>query len=209
MSIVSIDHKNLEETVALFDVEQPKSLWLIKYEVLTPDSFIYMLQAAYVVGKLRDKQKTIYRYFVIYEEDYAGDFDYARKEIEKWTDSPAMLQKAKVPTTDFQCTNEFAAVLRRGYACFLAEVERPKGDGYFATFFTLDSVDDLREKFPHYSEEQITALQASLDRANELSKASNTANDKNLSFAEAFLKRRSVIIEHEKLMNKIAQDHSL
>ncbi len=134
-----LDRDNLEDMLDTFAPGMSDHVTPIKYEALTPDLFMLLFRTT-----ARDDQD---HYFVLCEFDYMKDHKEAQKQIEAWHGGklidfwPISYDKEAYSTPYGDGV----------YSVTLAEVERPKGDGYWATNFYINPGDDIDKKLEYLS----------------------------------------------------------
>lgn len=129
----------------------------IKYEALTPDSFLLLFRTTAKGGE--------YHYFISLETDFQDSFDGARCTIEDWHDNevikfwPINEKYSKEITEDI---NDYKVSTSGPYFAFLAEVKRPTHKGYWAESMLIMPGDNIEEKIKKYPKKTQTNIRKAL-----------------------------------------------
>lgn len=164
----------------------------IKYEALTPDSFLFLFRTT---GDKNDNH-----YFVSLETDFEDSLEGARCTIEDWHGKVIafwpLQGRRGIKETDgiknFQCATNGP------YFAMLAEVEQPTYKGYWADSITIMPGDDIGEKIKHCSKKE----QANIRKA--LASILQHKVDPNASFLESFQAKKQNTIVNDTNQTDIA-----
>jgi hypothetical protein len=118
----------------------------IKYEALTPDSFLLLFRTT--------GQDGANHYFVSFETDFQNSIESAQCVIEDWHGSPVIkfwpLQDARSDKHS-EDIKDYKSPTNGPYFSMLAEVSRPTHKGYWADSFTIMPNDKISEKIKDFS----------------------------------------------------------
>jgi hypothetical protein len=174
MSIFSIfDKQQLESLIEPFIPGMAPHITPIKYEALTPDSFLLLFRTT---AKNGDNH-----YFVSLETDFQNSIDGARCTIEDWHDDKVIdfvpLQ-SKQAERDSDNIDDFQASTSGPYFAMLAEVMRPTHKGYWSDSVVIKPGDKINDIIKDYPKE----IQANIRKA--LSEVLQHKNDPKASFLD-------------------------
>lgn len=130
----------------------------IKYEAITPDIFAFLFRTT---GKDNDQH-----FFVLLSYDYMGSFEEVKQTIHNWHASIIEFWQPQGREPD-NFESEWAFVeyqMDKTYRTVLTRVEKPKGDGYWATNIILHLDGDVDEQLKDYTEKQRQAAKKSIER---------------------------------------------
>lgn len=129
------DKQQIKRLIEPFFKDMSSHITPIKYEAITPDIFAFLFRTT---GK--DKEE---HYFVSLEFDYIENTDKTGQIIENW--HGATIINFWTPESNAEDDNIRVKISNIYYAV-LAEVERPKGSGYWAANLVInnkESIDDI------------------------------------------------------------------
>lgn len=143
----AFDKKHVKLLLESFATGMAAHITPIKYEALSPDSFLLLFRTTAQDGK--------YHYFVSLETDFQNSIEGARCTIEDWHGNeviefwPLRDKKSDKPSEDIK---DYQAYTHGPYFAMLAEVKRPTHRGYWADSFTIMPNDKIGEKIKDFSE---------------------------------------------------------
>lgn len=140
--------KHLELLLDPFAPGMADHITPIKYEVLTPDCFLFLFRTTAKNGE--------YHYFVSLETDFEDTIDGARCTIEDWHSAGVIelwpLQKKKNQEIAEEDIKNYQAYTEGPYLAMLAKVKRPTNKGYWAESFVIMPGDNIGEKIKDFPE---------------------------------------------------------
>jgi hypothetical protein len=143
----AFDKKHVESLLELFAPGMTGHITPIKYEALTPDSFLLLFRTT--------AQDSSNHYFVSLETDFRNSIEGARCTIEDWHGNevikfwPLQAKKSDKPSKDVE---DYQAPTHGPYFAMLAEVKKPTRKGYWADSFTIMPNDRIGDKINDFSE---------------------------------------------------------
>lgn len=142
----------------------------IKYEALTPDLFCFLFRTT---GKGGD-----YHFFVVLEYDYVPDLAAAKALIEKWHGAQVMEFFGPAGSGQLKVAGlaDLSYQYGKSYKGILAHVQRPSGEGYWATNFVIMPGDIIADKIGHLTEVQQKAIKKGLANIFKEQLSVNTTN---------------------------------
>lgn len=141
------DIKRVQLLLEPFALGMTTHIMPIKYEALTPDSFLLFFRYADQDGNNR--------YFVLLESDFQSSIEGARCTIEEWHSSkvikflPLREDTGLTPSED---AKGFQALINGVYFEMLAEVKQPTHEGNQADSVTIMPNDRIGDKIKDFSE---------------------------------------------------------
>ncbi len=173
------DRKHLGLLVEPFAPGMANHITPIKYEALTPDSFLLLFRTTDKNGE--------YHYFVSLETDFQNSLEGALCTIEDWhgnevIDFWPLNDKHGQKITDN--VKDFQAITSGPYFAMLAEVKRPTQKGYWADSIVIMPGDHIGEKIKNYPEK------VQMNIRNALIKVLQHKTDPNASFIDSLNAKR-------------------
>jgi hypothetical protein len=141
------DKKHIESLLESFAPGMTGHITPIKYEALTPDSFLLLFRTTAQDGNNH--------YFVSLETDFQSSIEGARCTIEDWHGNqviefwPLKDRKSDKPSEDIK---DYQTPTHGPYFAMLAEVKKPTHKGYWADSFTILPNDRIGDKIKDFSE---------------------------------------------------------
>lgn len=154
-SMKVLNQEFLEKLVGPFAPGMSKHMSLIKYEVITPDMLALLFRT---VGNDSSDH-----YFVSVESDYFGTIDNAKKIIEDWHGKVIRFWPLQ-GSTETTTIEHISIEVEGCYSAVLAEVERPVGDGYWASSVTIRPGDTVEPLIKHFTKKQQTDIRKQLKK---------------------------------------------
>jgi hypothetical protein len=158
----------------------------IKYEALTPDSFLLLFRTT--------DQHGSNHYFVSLETDFQNGLEGARCTIEDWHQGkvidfwPTKSKRGHGPSEDVKT---YQAATSGPYLAMLAEVNRPTHKGYWAESIDIMPGDKIGDKIKNYPQKVQTSVRDAL--AKVLQHASNPSD----SFVDSLKARKQGITKDD------------
>lgn len=146
-NLSAFDKKHIESLLESFAPGMAGHITPIKYESLTPDSFLLLFRTT-----AKDSNN---HYFVSLETDFQNSIEVARRTIEDWHGNeviefwPLQVKKSDKPSEDVK---DYQAPTHGPYFAMLAEVKKPTHKGYWADSFTIMPNDRIGDKIKGFSE---------------------------------------------------------
>ncbi len=132
------DKQQIERLIEPFFKGMSSHITPIKYEAITPDIFAFFFRTT-------DKDG-LEHYFISLEFDYIEDMDEAGQIIEDW--HGAKIINFWAPASNAE-DDGLRVKINNIYYAVLAEVERPKGTGYWAANLVIkdkESIDEILDR---------------------------------------------------------------
>lgn len=176
----AFDKKHLEALLGSFAPGMAGYITPIKYEALTPDSFLLFFRTT--------AQDNGNHYFVSLETDFQNSIEGARCTIEDWYGNevidfwPLHHKKSDKLSEDIK---DYQAPTHGPYFAMLAEVERPTRKGFWADSFTIMPNDRIGDKIKDFTEK----AQGNIRKA--LSEVLKRKVNPNISFADSLTARKT------------------
>ena len=143
----AFNHIYVNDTLNLFDVEGLSGFTPIRYEALTPDRFVWLFRA--------DFRGETNQFFVIYQDDSISSIEHLKQTVSTWSHSSIKtFIKPAEPLEDTAFANfssldavdedirTYAAKMGH-YLTFIAHIETPVEDSYWANVVSLEPGDDI------------------------------------------------------------------
>ncbi len=194
MSNFSIfDKKHLKLLLEPFAPGMASYITPIKYEALTPDSFLFLFRTT--------AQNSDSHYFVSLETDFQNSIEGARCTIEDWHRNEVIdfwpLQEKRSEHV-YEDVKDFQAITSGPYLAMLAEVKRPTHKGYWADSIVIMPGDIIGDKIKDYPEK----VQANIRKT--LAKVLQHKVDVNVSFLDSLNAKRQDTMKDDKNQTDMA-----